>query len=297
MYSRFTSAMLLGTVLMGSTAFAAASNEKPKLQDLAIQVQANTDAIAVNASNIANNTAAINSGVAAINTLSNAVAGNTAAIAALAPPISYDYHNYSVPTTIASKTFTVTGTTTLPGVVSTNNYVETITRTPNGNSTTVTLHRFFPNDGHAIEFDYKATSTSYDFVEERDYPPGSTIPSNTFTLANPVPERTSTMQTGALFGSGSEIAVNSSTAIPNTIQVMNALVGAEPMTVNINGVDTTYNDCIRISATRMNSSGSYGGNAVQTNWYCNGIGLVKRVTFNTSNGLTSVILLTGTTTN
>ena len=212
--------------------------------------------------------------------------------------VFYDYHNYSVPTTITSKTFSSTNVAT----GSSSSYIETITRTViDASNTTVKLQRAFPLDGHAIEFYYRATPTSYDFVEERDYPPGTgtatstTAPTAIFTVTNPVPERTSTMHTGSLFGSGSEVTTSGAITTPGIIQVMNSLVSTDTITVNINGSDVVYNDCIKIMSTRFNSTGSYGGNVIQTNLYCNGIGLVKRTIYNTATGSTGLVLLTNTT--
>lgn len=207
-------------------------------------------------------------------------------------PITYDYHNYSVPTSVASKTFTNANIS----ASTSSTYVETINRVAiNASATKVTVHRAFP-DGHAIEFDYLASPNSYDFIEERDYAATDLVnPASTFTLANPVPERTSSMHVGGVFGSGSTISTSGAVTTPGLIEVMNVLVGTEAVTLNVNGASTTYNDCIRIIATRFNSTGSYGGNVVQTNWYCNGMGLVKRMVFNTTTGATNLIVLTGTT--
>lgn len=273
---------------------ALAAQVNANFQELSDRIQDNTDSIATNATNIANNTAAITAGTSAVTSLSATVAGHTTALAALAVPASYDYHNYSSAANVATQTYSITGN----GLAASGCTTETraTRRTVVGAVTNIDVTRTRTNTAaatcgnHVLHFVSQADGYYWKGIDSSDN--NGTLLS-TAVINEPVLLRAADMQIGRSFGgAGSTTTTTLSTGavVNSTITENSTVQGLEDVTVPYNG-GTTYNGCLRIHEHRASGLG-FGGVLDQVSWYCSGIGLTKRI-----DSAGNIWMLTNITTN
>jgi len=194
-------------------------------------------------------------------------------IAAIPGAQSFDYHNYSAASNIASKTFAYTGD--LGGSVHTcaSPGTETIsyTHTPNGVNTNITKLRLRTDPSgicDEVEYTYIASPTELTVTSKTDYD-GSHGLISTETFDDGLVIHTSDMRLGMTFGSSSSMTNSVNGGGIGTID-SSAVVAVEDLTVK--GV--SYTGCLKIHRLRTsNTDGSFN----EMSWYCPNIGEVKRV--------------------
>ena len=221
-----------------------------------------------------------------------ATAQNTAGIGALAGEIdtlkssgaqTYDYRNYES-TNVTSRTYAMQGVGGC-GTVE----IQRLSRTTLADgSTQIMQDRERRTAGGTLcernVFDFRATSNGLYLAGRTGYNNSNpTEVVNTNVLDEPLPQRTTAMRIGATWGSASG---QTQVVYPGNITTLgaaaqyNSLLAVESVTVPAG----TFGSCLKISETRN----SYSiGNIMQVSWYCQGVGLAKRVTqLSTGSGFT-----------
>ncbi len=261
-------ALIVGGLLVSGQAiandsenFARKDNVHSRFADLVAQINTNTADIATNAANISANSAAISANASGI-------AANAAAIAAIQPPVVFDYKTYAAAANITTKVFALSAN--FCGDTET----RTLTRTPNGANTDLTVRRQWTNAGATCqirEFHYTSTDTDQFLTGSTRYNNSGVITS-TITLDNPISLRNSTMQTGIDFGSASLFTENfvSGGSTTNMIMENRVVLGVEAITVPAG----TFQDCLKTGVSRQSSR---FGTFQRISWRCPGLGEVKRM--------------------
>jgi len=209
-------------------------------------------------------------------------AQNTASIGALAGEIdalksggaqSFDYRNYEA-TNVTSRTYLMQGA----GACGTTE-IQRFTRTslPDG-SAQIIQDRERRTAGNVIcehnAFDFRATSDGLYLAGRTGYSavnPAELV--NTNTIEEPLVQRTTAMRIGATWGSASaqtQVLVQGGSTTLGAATQTNSLLGIEAVSVPA-GI---YANCLKISETRNTLS---IGSFTQVSWYCQGVGLAKRV--------------------
>jgi len=211
-----------------------------------------------------------------------ATAQNTASIGALAGEIdalkasgaqTYDYRNYEADN-VATRTYAMQGV----GACGTTE-IQTFTRTPLGDgSTQITQDRVRRTAGNVIcernVFDFRATIDGLYLAGRTGYSAANpTEVVNTNTIDVPLMQRTTTMRVGATWGSASgqsQVVYPAATLTQGAATQTNSLLAVESVSVPAGN----FASCLRIVETR--SSFSIGA-FTQVSWYCQGVGMAKRV--------------------
>lgn len=246
---------------------AKASEVNNNFQNLADRIEA-TDAKADdNANRITANENDIQNLEGAVNTLS----------------ITHDYKNYSVPTDVKTKVFTVTSTRTLDYDTETRDY----TFTPSGSDTNVNVVRKRYAGGvsgsqvHWNELDYVRTAESFIFRERRKTP-GGTL-SQTDTPNPPILVRHNRMRIGSSWGNGVTVdTTRTATPTQGTSYLIDrtTLLGVENMDLQSLGGGASV-PCLKTYSQRNNDGVPAAipalGSFRQVQWHCEGFGLVKKM--------------------
>lgn len=206
---------------------------------------------------------------------------NTAAIGALTNEVNalkagggqtYDYRNYELGRD-GTRTYSMQGA----GACGTTE-VQVLTRAPlNDGSTQVTQARTRRTAGGTVceynVFDFRATNDGLYLAGRTGYNLANTAEYNTNVLDALLPQRTTAMRIGATFGSAggltSVVYPAGSTTLGAASQT-NTLLGIEGVSVPAGN----YPNCLKVSETRNSNA---IGNLAQVSWYCQGVGLTKRV--------------------
>jgi len=212
----------------------------------------------------------------------SATAWNTASITALTGEVNalkgggaqtYDYRNYEVAANVTrtyhSQGAGICGTTEVQG----------ITRTPQADgSTQVSQARTRLTAANTIceynVFDFRATSDGLYLAGRTGFNPANTSEVvNTNVLDSLLPQRTTAMRIGATFGSAAgmtSFAYPAGATTLSTASQVNTLLAVEEVTVPAG----TFSSCLKISEIRNSFA---IGNFSEVSWYCQGVGLAKRV--------------------
>lgn len=233
--------------------------------------------------------AAIARNAAGIAANATAIAANTAAINAISALSAYDYRNFGMAGNITGKTFALSGS--FCGDTETRVYV----RTPVATGTAVDMTRSWTAGGvscHLRTFHNLATDKAYLLLGSAQYNPANGELMNSYTLDNPVVERTASMLPGGSFASAAMVTV----VTPGQPDVSNGLFLENLIALGTENVSVpagSYTACLKMYSKRNSSGfGAYDRFA----WYCPGVGEVKITQYGTD-GTTRVWELTGITTN
>lgn len=233
--------------------------------------------------------AAIARNAAGIAANASAIAANTAAINAISSLTTYDYRHYAPAANVTNKTFALTGS--FCGNTETRTYVHTSV----AGGTAVDMTRSWTTGGvscHLRTFHNLATDKAYLLLGSDQFNPSNGELMNSYTLDNPIVERTSAMLPGGSYASIATINV----VTPGQPDAANGLFTENLITLGTENVTVpagTYTACLKMYSKRNSSGfGAYDRFA----WYCAGVGEVKIQQYGTD-GTTRVWELTGVTTN
>ncbi|MEJ2452388.1 MAG: hypothetical protein P8047_17320 [Gammaproteobacteria bacterium] len=268
-------AIATNTTSITTNASAIATN-KTSTTTNAAAISANTTSITGNANAIAANTTSITTNANNIATNTTAITANATAIANIPGVTIYNFNDYTMDSTVTSKTFKLTGNfCNSTAVQETRDY----TRTVNASSTNIVMTRKWLLSDSSVcqwrQYNYNVTATEKTLLGENKFNTAGT-PTTSDTLAVPMVVANSTMAKGLQFGSGTTVndTVNGFTGI--FVQTKVAL-GIEDVTVPAN----TYTGCLKTSTIR--SSDAYG-TFQQVSWSCPHVGEVKRIQMSTASG-------------
>ena len=201
----------------------------------------------------------------------NDIAANSAAIAAISAPATYDYHDYLGASNIATKTFNLSGSF----CGSANREVRSYSRTQIGSNTEVLMTRKWDDAAtniicHWRDFRYLNTPGERLMIDSSIYDTAGNLLS-TYSFDQPVVLGTSTMSQGALAATSAMVydtPVNGTSVTYGMFLESHAVTAIEDVTVPAG----TFNGCIKEHSTRRsNGFGAYQRVA----WYCPGVGDVK----------------------
>lgn len=206
-------------------------------------------------------------------------------------PVVYDYKNYLAPMSLDnSKTFAQTDT------MYTSKLVESVVKhdvasDTNPESWTVRWGTFDSTniETSRIEYDYEAGTNGLLLKQQSTYysNAGNWVLSETQKFSPAILLRPSNLQVGRSWGFASEITITNYSANPQSTsmgfwQGLRTLAAVEPVKINENSSTPPYPNCLKIVTTNGRDSGAtttgITGVFVQTDWFCAGLGLVKRVT-------------------
>ena len=223
---------------------------------------------------IQTNSTSIIANATAIDLLSETVANNAAAIAALPAEVSYDYRNYSASANITSKVFSF-----MNANLSCDTETQNFARATQGSTTTITQTRIRTAAGNPCTYHVytmQSSPTGFYMLSESAYTSDGTVLNFTITLDNPVLLRSVDMRLGKTIADAATSTATNLTPTFGTYVEKTTLVAIESVTVPYNG-GTTYDNCLKLHTSREASIGFGPGELNRISWYCAGVGFVKGI--------------------
>jgi hypothetical protein len=207
--------------------------------------------------------------------------------------VSYDYRDYETPDNVASKSFIDSRRTVAAPEECT---VETraYTKAPENENTVITVTRSFSGGVQCTnsasswpeDFEYLATAEGVYLRKSTGYDETHTNVTEETVYNEGLLQRTTNMKVGATWGDGSttnytnNLLASPEINVPGDNNIDNyALLAIENVTVPYDGgrgdkQPTTYDACLKIRRWWLVGNGTI---RASINWYCPGIGLVKRM--------------------
>ena len=207
--------------------------------------------------------------------------------------VTYDYRNYATPDNVVSKSFIdyrrnnttpeecTVETREYTKILDNENTVLTVTRTFSGGTLCTGSTSSWPED-----YEYLATTDGIYLRKITRYDETHTDVVNQTMYNDELLQRTTNMKVGMTWGDGSTTNYTDNLAVPPEINLSGGnyienytLLAIEDVTVPYDGgkgdsQPTTYNACLKIERWRLVGNSTARANI---NWYCPGIGLVKRM--------------------